>query len=432
MNAGYDPQRLDALLQLLLDGELSAAETAELNTLLRGSPQARRHYRTTVRLHAALIRNMQGGNVIPLASRKSRKTPWILAAAACVGIACSLLFRPPAATLTGTTAAVWTGVGPGAGLMDAPLELTRGFAEVSYRSGVRVILEGPCLFQVTSPDSMEVAHGRASVKVPHRMQGFHLDTPAGRITDLGTEFGVAVGSGVEGPVVLTEVFDGEIEIPAEIAARKRLHVGDSLAIVRETGGTKLISMLGDYRVSLSDSARQLPSISKSPPETGNLALGKPVTSPAYYDKPHGSVFPPGNLTDGRLNDSGSPGDWSFWLAPNGADGEFTVDLLTKQRIGRIDLQNTRNRTHGDRGMRDFQVLVSGDGAAYRQILAGTLERLAGPTSPGVDFPIQSFSFPAVEARFLKIVGLSHYRHPDRPADHPHRGGGLNEIRIFAP
>lgn len=440
MSAAYQSSRLDELLQRLFDEQLSPEETAELNALLRGSPAARDHYRRSLRLHAALIRHRQARKVIPIAAVAPSRSPWprrvLWAAAACVvlGITGSLVFRAPAARLTGTTGAVWAAspTAENGRLPAQPLDLVSGFAEIGFRNGVRVIVEGPCHFEVTSANSMLVSHGRATVKVPHHLDGFHLDTPAGRITDLGTEFGVAVGSGVEGPVILAEVFDGEIEIPAETTPRKRLQRGDSLAIVRETAGTRLVSTLGDYRIDLADSARTLPASSASLPSAGNLALGKPVTSPAWYEKTHGNVFPPSALTDGRLNDSGSPGDWSFWLAPNGAAGEFTVDLLENRNIGRVELQNTRNRTYGDRGLRGFKLLVSADGSEFKEVLAGELPRVTDLPAAGMEFPFESFTLPPVNARYVKVVGLSHYHRTDRPPEDLNQGGGLNEIRIFAP
>lgn len=434
----YDPGRLDTLLQYLFDETLDDSGIRELNAVLSGSRQARSHYRKSLRLHAALIRHRQAENIVrmppPTSPVKWKRIATRLAIAACFLAAAFFNWnsnKKPFAVLTGSTAAIWAGASTPAAL-DRPLDLSSGFAEVTYQNGVRVILEGPCRFQVTSPMSMIVTHGRATVKVPHPVNGFHLDTPAGRLTDLGTEFGVAVGSGVEGPVILTEVFDGEIEIPAETTPRKRLHVGDSLAIVRESSGTKLVSTLGDYRVNLGDSARRLPSSTNNSPETGNLALGKPVTSPTHYAMPHGSVFPPTTLTDGRLNDSGTPGDWSFWLAPNGENGEFTVDLLEAREIGRIDLQNTRNRTHGDRGMREIRIMTSTDGSRFQELLHTELPWIPELPAPGVDFPFESLRFPPVNARYVRVVGLSHYSHPDRPLDNPNHGGGLNEIRIFAP
>lgn len=434
MTPDYDPKRLDALLPLLFDEALSAAQIAELNAILRDSCEARSHYRTSLRLHAALIRHRRTDVLLtPNRNPVSMRTALaLLALAACVMVA--VFYQParkPVATLTGSTAALWHG-NLDTTKLDEPMNLVRGFAEITYQNGVRVILEGPCRFKVTSASSMNVDHGRATVRVPTEINGFHLDTPAGRITDLGTEFGVAVGSGVEGPVILTEVFDGEIEIPAESTPRKRLLSGDSLAIIRETGGTRLVSTLGDYRVDLRDSARRLPISSGGSSAAGNLALGKPVTSRAHYARAHGSVFPASTLTDGRLNDSGSPGDWSYWLAPNQDSGEFTVDLLSPHQIGRVDLQNTRNRSHDDRGLHEFKLLVSENGIDFWEIFQGELARIIGPSQPGVDFPFESFAFAPVMARYVKVVGISHFRERDGTVADENQGGGLNEIRIFAP
>jgi len=147
---------------------------------------------------------------------------------------------------------------------------------------------------------------------------------------------------------------------------------------------------------------------------------------------HGNSFPADNLTDGRFNDTGSPGDWSFWLAPNGDSGEFTVDLLDDLLIGRIELQNTRNRTYGDRGFREISIQVSSDNQSFREIFRGELQRIVDLQSPGVDFPIESIRFDPVSTRYLKVVGLTHYRKLDRPLTSPNEGGGLNEIQVFAP
>ncbi len=432
MSPTYDARRLEALLAILLDSGLSETEKNELNSLLQASAAARAHYRKSVHLHMALIRHQPDVKIIPFKSRRLPATILAVGIAACLMLGGFFWLRAPVAILSGSTAAVWNPATSPSHLLGKRVELLSGFAELSYRSGVRVILQGPCHFTVTAENSIQVTHGRATVKVPHHLNGFHLDTPAGRITDLGTEFGVAVGSSDDGPVILTEVFDGEIEIPAENAPRKRMVSGDSLAILHEVGGTRLVSTMGDYPVNLADSARKLPQPSSQTRSPGNLALGKPVTCKAFYSRPQGSVFPPSNLTDGQFNDSGSPGDWSFWLAPNGEDGEFTVDLLTNHLIGSITLQNTHNRIHGDRGMKDFIIETSEDGVVFQEILRATLEPIINLPAPGVDFPFQSFRFPPTTARYVKIVGLSHYRNPTRADDTTNQGGGLNEIQIFAP
>jgi len=445
MKTDHDSKRLEALVHLLLDGDLTVGNSAELNAILLKSAAARESYRHTVAVHSALERygkdavsvpNFPALSTTPAPSRSFRKNLW-LGIAASLALVTSLFISKQSpshfATLAGSTSAVWedSEISDG-GIFETgkTISLTSGFAEVAFRNGVNVIVEGPSRFEIRSADTMHVSHGRASVKVPENVTGFHLDTPGGRITDLGTEFGVAVGSGSEGPVVMTEVFDGEIEVPEKESTR-RLGMGESLALVRDNAGTRLLSRIGNYPVNLGDTARSLPAARQHADAATNLALGKPAFSPAYYSNVHGEEFGPWCLTDGRLNDAGTPGDWSFWLAQNGEDGEFTIDLLEPTGIARIDFQNTRNRTHNDRGMKGFTVLVSDDNKTFREILSGELLRPEEKKSPGEDFPFESFSFPPVTARYVKVVGTSHYNSPERPPEHPNQGGGLNEIRIFS-
>lgn len=447
MKNPLNDRRLEALTHLLFDGDLPPEGTEELAELLRESEVARRRYRRMMAVHNSLVRYGRGHeetpafvaeNVLRMPRRQVRWLP--LAAAAAVALAAGWIAllenrkaSAPLAVLSGVTSAAWSdpielqhGFIPG-----KPQNLTSGFAEITYTSGVEVVLEAPCSFEVTGNHSMNVSRGRVSVKVPKGTSGFFVDTPGGRITDLGTEFGVAVGKGDEGAVVLSEVFDGEIEIPGGASAYQRLKRGESMAILRGNEGIRLVSAVDDMPVSIANPARKLPAKSSSPVAGVNLALGKPVFSPSYYTNRTGEVFSPDNLTDGRLNDTGVPGDWSFWLAPNRVDGEFTVDLLKSETIGRVDLQNTRNRNHGDRGMRGFALLVSDDNLSFSEVARGELAQVSQLPPPGTDIPFESFQFPPVTARYVKLLGLSHWRNATRPTTNPNEGGGLNEIRIFA-
>jgi hypothetical protein len=234
-----------------------------------------------------------------------------------------------------------------------------------------------------------------------------------------------VGSDGTTPVVLTEVFKGEVEVQSSPRESTRLTVGESRALVREAGRPTLLASLDESPVTLVNHMKVLPGSSA---EDGNLALGKPVFSPGYCTRPHGSVFPPDNLTDGRLNDSGVPGDWSFWLAPDGESGEFTVDLLRAEAIGRVSLQNTNNRGIDDRGTAEFQAFGSLDNKSFFPLVAAELPRIE--QEPGEAFPFTDYPFAPVEVRYIKIVVTRHFRHLERPANDPHQGGGLNEIRIF--
>ncbi|MCW1921445.1 discoidin domain-containing protein [Luteolibacter arcticus] len=427
--------RLDLLLHALFEESLGEADRAELNAMLAADPQARARYRRVVAIHSVLVRKAASPSFFEApVTEKVTAFPrrWLTAVAAVALLAGGLSFvalrpRGPVANVLETQGVAWAegSATPSAGRLPVavPLEFTRGFVRLGFPSGANVTLEAPCRFRLDEKEALSVLHGRASVHTPDGAEGFRIDTPGGRFVDLGTEFGLAVGSDGTTPVVLTEVFKGELEIEA---TSTRLTVGESRALVREEGKPKLLAALDESPVTLVNHARALPAAISS---ADNLASGKPVFSPGYCTRPHGSVFPPENLTDGRLNDSGVPGDWSFWLAPDGDDGEFTVDLLQPQKVGRVSLQNTNNRGIDDRGTAAFEVFGSLDNKHFFPLTDGELPRINSPR--GSEFPFHDFSFSPVEARYMKMVVSRHYRHLKRPASDPHHGGGLNEIRIFA-
>lgn len=429
--------RLDQLLHRLFEENLDEPERAELNILLARDADARARYRRLAAIHSALVRKSVGAGYFQnppesIAPPSPRKFWWIAAAAAVTLAAAGLPFafaRPagPVAEVLETRGVLWAegSAQPESGRLPVgvPLELKRGYARVGFPSGASVTLEAPCRFRLDEKEALSLLHGRASVRTPDGAEGFRIDTPGGRFVDLGTEFGLAVGSDGSTPVVLTEVFKGEVEIEA---TKTRLTDGESRVLVREKGEPKLLAALDESPVKLGNHVGELPGTS---PGEGNLALGKPVFSPGYCARPHGSVFPPDNLTDGRINDSGVPGDWSFWLAPDGEGGEFTVDLLQPEQIGRVSLQNTGNRGINDRGTAAFEALGSLDNKNFFPLTSGVLPRVSAER--GDEFPFHDFLFPTSEVRYLKIVVTRHFRHARRSALHPHQGGGLNEIRIFS-
>ena len=429
--------RLDLLLHALFEESLGETERAELNAMLAADPAARERYRRVAAIHSALARKAAvpsffESKAAPVSKVTAFPTRWVTAAAAAVVLAGGLAFvamrpRGPVANVLDTQGVAWAegSAAPTSGRLPVavPLEFTRGFVRLGFPSGANVTLEAPCRFRLDEKEALSVLHGRASVHTPNGAQGFRIDTPGGRFVDLGTEFGLAVGSDGSTPVVLTEVFKGEVEIEA---TSTRLKVGESRALVREEGKPKLLAALDESPVMLVNHLEGLPGSAST---EGNLALGKPVFSPGYCTRAHGSIFPPDNLTDGRLNDSGVPGDWSFWLAPDGESGEFTVDLLQAEKIGRISLQNTNNRGNDDRGIESFVLLGSLDNKTFFPLTDGELPRVT--EAKGTAFPFHDFAFAQADARYVKLVVTSHYRHLKRPIDHPCQGGGLNEIRIFA-
>ncbi len=75
-------------------------------------------------------------------------------------------------------------------------ELRSGLVEVEMtETGAMVIFEGPCKFKLLNNNAVKLTKGRLTAVVKNeKAKGFYVDTPQGRVVDLGTEFGVAVDS----------------------------------------------------------------------------------------------------------------------------------------------------------------------------------------------------------------------------------------------
>jgi hypothetical protein len=104
--------------------------------------------------------------------------------------------------------------------------LASGLMEISYDSGAKVILQGPCTYQVESKIGGFLSFGRVTAKVgTHgenkiaqgksqgrgRAEGFFVRTPSATVTDLGTEFGVEVDTFGASKA---HVFQGKVELRA--------------------------------------------------------------------------------------------------------------------------------------------------------------------------------------------------------------------------
>ncbi len=114
------------------------------------------------------------------------------------------------------------------------LVLTEGELELSYDSGVRLRLIGPAEFRV-HPEGGELARGGIVAFVPESGHGFTIETPNGKVVDLGTEFGVVVD---DFGVSEVSVFSGKVEAyPAGAAGNLRDRIeligGDGLQWNRE-------------------------------------------------------------------------------------------------------------------------------------------------------------------------------------------------------
>jgi hypothetical protein len=103
------------------------------------------------------------------------------------------------------------------------LHLVQGVLELTFDSGVRVVIEGPAEFRVEDTSQSRLSRGKLVAFVPEEGRGFTLHTPAARVVDLGTEFGVICEP--TGVAQLT-VFQGSVEVSppanAPMAWKKQL------------------------------------------------------------------------------------------------------------------------------------------------------------------------------------------------------------------
>jgi hypothetical protein len=106
--------------------------------------------------------------------------------------------------------------------------LASGLMEISYNTGARVILQGPCTYRVESQSGGYLEIGKVTVQIEKKPQGrtkkseqfaadgkatkdelFAVHTPTAVITDLGTEFGVEVDATGASEA---HVFRGNVEV----------------------------------------------------------------------------------------------------------------------------------------------------------------------------------------------------------------------------
>ncbi|MFZ1933670.1 MAG: hypothetical protein WCB27_10290 [Thermoguttaceae bacterium] len=160
--------------------------------------------------------------------------------------------------------------------LDSKYDLASGLLKITYNTGARVILQGPCTYEVESRSGGLLSLGRLTARIEKRGEGregkgekvvvnqrsgigsqqsaisnlplpsplFTIRTPTAKITDLGTEFGVEVEkSGIsrahvfEGTVEMRAIGGGAkaISLRANESARAGFGRDGSVTLVRQQG-----------------------------------------------------------------------------------------------------------------------------------------------------------------------------------------------------
>lgn len=249
----FPSSEFDDAVAAVCHGAASEEQMHALNGLLRNDARARDEYILRLELHSRLASDpdlFPSTAVIdavaaepesrlpqraqPATShgrRRGRRMFWSLAFAANVALTATIAWRlwnqPAASGIVATSNAVamlsetanarWAGsvVPPrwGAPLEPGWLKLEAGLAQVVFYSGARVIIEGPAELKLVSANHAICIRGKVTAEVPPQAKGFQIDTPQGKITDLGTAFGLDVNAGR----TEVQVFKGEVTLKAAAA-----------------------------------------------------------------------------------------------------------------------------------------------------------------------------------------------------------------------
>jgi len=111
-------------------------------------------------------------------------------------------------------------------LTKTPLRIQKGFAELTFDGGAKVVVEGPAAFELISSDRMMLHTGRLSALVSKEAHGFTVDTAFSRVIDLGTEFGIEA-SRRGGTVV--QMYEGKARLSLKSSTRKNVLINKGQA-----------------------------------------------------------------------------------------------------------------------------------------------------------------------------------------------------------
>lgn len=258
------PPELPSQIQRMLDGELSAGELTALESELLENEESRELYRKLATLHSDLEVMHSGQstliktNIIPfdIVEAKQRKKIFkgaMIAAAAVLIISVLIMHftqipEQPIASFRTTPSSDFSLTHDLAD-DDAPvgqvlavgskLHLRNGTLESKFESGVRAVIEAPCILRVLADDRVAVDQGVAWFEVPEEAIGFTVETPELIVVDLGTAFGVdsspEAGNDevhvTRGAVEVTARMDGgQSETLREGEARRVTKIGELKAI----------------------------------------------------------------------------------------------------------------------------------------------------------------------------------------------------------
>lgn len=170
------------------------------------------------------------------------------------------------------------------------LKIKSGLLRLGFSSQADILVEGPAQFDIISGKQIQLHQGRVAVRMPKGMSGFEVVSPQGKIIDLGTEFGVDVSESGETSVV---VFEGQVElVSAKSSGRIKLQQNERALLENQTvkNRSPLTASHGftrqivpppvlkprSYSVEFSESDKATPAIERGVLDIHGVSVGLPV------------------------------------------------------------------------------------------------------------------------------------------------------------
>jgi ferric-dicitrate binding protein FerR (iron transport regulator) len=359
------------LIEGYLNGTLDETRLGDLEGRLRADPEARRYFVRYARLHTDLHRELRArqaservldviGLPTPGPDRLRWRGPALAAIAAGLLAAVALGWwgvrgisgsraESTVAWLVNAQNCTWAGGDPPGELrVGTAVHIDRGLAELHFRCGARIVLEGPANLELVSDTSARLVTGRLTARVPPEASGFEILSPQGRVIDLGTEFGVSVGDGGTTEVV---VFEGKVEAhPAD---------GPGAGGVSVVSNQSAVITAGRVTVHPAD------------PDTGRfvraivpVSVTVPRTRRLTFDHPADGIRDSAGVGTGLTHRLPGTGLWldeddeNLRLIPDEGRLELTTtnsDLNTQFRLRRGEYLGLRLLDLGFTGTEDFEV-----------------------------------------------------------------------------
>jgi len=217
---------LQSVERLLRQHGVAGAEevfVGEVLARLQGPPSADEQFTTRV-----INRLRETRSLATNRPHRHRGRPWSWAAAAVALLALGGLWAwqaawsGPVASVAGLEAVRWspsqTPRAVGDALPRGVVEIEAGFLRLDFAAGAKAIVEGPARLVLLGPNRARLQHGKLTAEVPDAAKGFTVESPEGRIVDLGTRFGVAVDDRGDTEV---HVLEGLVQAAVRGEARPR-------------------------------------------------------------------------------------------------------------------------------------------------------------------------------------------------------------------